>query len=109
MFLYSTPGGHNVGDITLQGFPGGVVIKNTLANAGVSHKRCGFDSWVGKIPWRRKGQATPLAWRRPDIGDFSPWGRKEPDTTEHQSIPITLQRGEKWFQEVRGDTYHFYV
>ena len=22
-------------------------------------RRCGFDSWVGKIPWRRKWQSTP--------------------------------------------------
>ena len=24
------------------------------------HKRCGFDLWVGKIPWRRKWQPTPV-------------------------------------------------
>ena len=24
------------------------------------YKRCGFDSWVRKIPWRRKWQPTPL-------------------------------------------------
>ena len=24
-------------------------------------KRCGFDSWVGKIPWRRKWQPTPVS------------------------------------------------
>ena len=23
-------------------------------------KRCGFDPWVGKIPWRRKWQPTPV-------------------------------------------------
>ena len=23
-------------------------------------KRCGFDPWLGKIPWRRKCQLTPL-------------------------------------------------
>ena len=23
------------------------------------YKRCGFDPWVGKIPWRRKWQHTP--------------------------------------------------
>ena len=22
-------------------------------------RRCGFDPWVGKIPWRRKWQPTP--------------------------------------------------
>ena len=24
------------------------------------HKRCGFDPWVGKIPWRRTWQPTPI-------------------------------------------------
>ena len=24
------------------------------------HKRCGFSLWVGKIPWRRKWQPTPI-------------------------------------------------
>ena len=33
-------------------FPGDSVIKNPLANAG--DQRHGFDSWVGKTPWRRK-------------------------------------------------------
>ena len=46
-----------------------------------------FDSWVGKIPWRRKWQSTPALLpgkshgRRGLIG-YSPWGRKESDTTE---------------------------
>ena len=36
-----------------------LVIKNPLANAGRC-KRCGFDPWVGKIPWRRAWQPTPV-------------------------------------------------
>ena len=32
------------------GFPGGSVVKNLPANT----LRAGFDSWVRKIPWRRK-------------------------------------------------------
>ena len=27
-----------------------------------SHKGCGFDPCVGKIPWRRKWQSTPVFW-----------------------------------------------
>ena len=28
------------------------------------HKRCGFNPWVQKIPWRRKWQPTPkFAWK----------------------------------------------
>ena len=26
---------------------------------GKRYRRCGFDPWVGKIPWRRKWQPTP--------------------------------------------------
>ena len=31
------------------------------------HRGLGFDSWVGKVPWRRAWQLTPvhLAWRIP--------------------------------------------
>ena len=48
-------------------------------------RRCRFDPWVGKIPWRRKWQPTPVflpgEWR--SQVDCSPWGLKESDTTEH--------------------------
>ena len=46
-----------------------------------------FNSWVGKIPWRRKWQPTPvllpgkLHGLRSLVG-YSPWGHKESDTTE---------------------------
>ena len=39
-----------------QAVPG---IKNLPANAG-RHTRCGFDSLVRKIPWRRVGQPNPV-------------------------------------------------
>ena len=38
------------------GFPNGSVGKESTCNA--SHRRCGFDPWVGKIPWRGKWQPT---------------------------------------------------
>ena len=40
-------------------FPGGTSGKNLPANAG-RHKRCGFDLCMGKIPWRRAWQPTPV-------------------------------------------------
>ena len=41
-----------------------LVVKNLPAKA--EDKRPGFDSWVGKIPWRRAWEPTPiLAWRIP--------------------------------------------
>ena len=37
------------------GFPGGSVVKNPPASAGLQVR-----SWVRKIPWRRKWQTTPV-------------------------------------------------
>ena len=42
------------------GFPHGTVVKNPLANAGDA--RDVFDPWVGRIPWSRKWQPTPVFW-----------------------------------------------
>ena len=49
--------------------------------------RPGFDPWVGKIPWRRAQQPTPVFFmenlhgQRSLVG-YSPWGCKESDRTE---------------------------
>ena len=64
-------------------FPGGSDGKESACNAGDP----GFDPWVGKIPWRRKWQATPVLLPKKSHGQrslvgYSPWGRKESDTTE---------------------------
>ena len=45
-------------------------------------RRPGFDPWVGKIPWRRKWQPTPvlLPWKshgRKSLAGYSPWGRSQ--------------------------------
>ena len=50
-------------------------------------KRCSFDPWVRKIPWRRAWKPTPVFLPRESHGQRSlegcgPWGRKESDTTE---------------------------
>ena len=51
-------------------------------------KRCGFDPWVGKIPWRRKWKPTPglvpgkFRGQRSLVGYiYSTWGCNELDTT----------------------------
>ena len=46
-----------------------------------------FDPWVGKIPWRRKWQPTPVllpgeSHGRRNLMGYSPQGRKELDTAE---------------------------
>ena len=53
-------------------------------------RRCGFDPWVRKIPWRGKWQPTPVCLpgdshgQRSPVG-CSPWGHKESDTAEQFS------------------------
>ena len=49
-------------------------------------KRCRFNPWVEKMPWRRKWQPAPvcLAWEIPwteEPGGLQSMGLKEPDTT----------------------------
>ena len=50
-------------------------------------ERPGFDPWVGKIPWRRKWQLTPVflpgeSHGQRSLAGYSPWGQKEWDMTE---------------------------
>ena len=53
----------------------------------LQYGRPGLDSWVGKIPWRRKWKPTPVLLPGESHGGrslvgYSPWGRKESDMTE---------------------------
>ena len=46
-----------------------------------------FAPWVGKILWRREQQSTPVFLPGESHGQrslvgYSPWGRRESDTTE---------------------------
>ena len=65
------------------GFPGGSDGKASACNAGDP----GLIPGLGKIPWRRKWQPTPVLLpgkfhgQRSLVG-YSPWGRKESDKTE---------------------------
>ncbi|CAN0297235.1 unnamed protein product [Rangifer tarandus platyrhynchus] len=69
-----------------KGFPGGNSGKEYTC-LGRRLKRCGFNPWVGKIPWRRAWQPTPVFLpgeshgRRSLVGhDLS--GHKESGMTE---------------------------
>ncbi len=51
------------------------------------HRRLRFHPWVGKIPWKRKWQPTPVflsgePHRKKSLVGYSPWGHKESDMTE---------------------------
>ena len=63
-------------------------------------RRHGFDSWVAKIPWRRKWQPTPIflpgkshGWR--SLVGYSPWGHRESDMTE-RACPHDLVSAENF-------------
>ena len=75
-------------------FPGGSVVKVPKWCYGKEpacqhrrHKRCGFNPWVGKIPWRRAWQPTPVFLPGESHGHrslvgYRPWGSTESDMTE---------------------------
>ena len=89
---YISPWGHKELDTTEQlhfhlmksgSFTGGSDGKSLCLQCG----RPKLDAWVGKLPWRRKWQPTPVflpgkfhGWR--SLVGYSPWGHKESDTTE---------------------------
>ena len=57
--------------------------------------RLGFNPQVGKIPWRRKWRSTPVLLLGKSHGQrslvgYSPWGRKESDTTERLHFHFSL-------------------
>ena len=50
-----------------------------------------FDPWVGKTPWRREQQPTPVFLPGKSHGQrclvgYIPWGCNELDTTEHSIL-----------------------
>ena len=67
----------------IRDFPGGSDGKSICLQC----RRPGFDPWVGKIPWRRKWQPTPVllpgkSHGQRSLAGCSPWGHKESDMTE---------------------------
>uniref|UniRef100_A0A4W2DM58 Trefoil factor 3 n=1 Tax=Bos indicus x Bos taurus TaxID=30522 RepID=A0A4W2DM58_BOBOX len=69
-----------------RGFPGGTSGKEPTCSCK-RHKRRGFSPRVGKIPWRRAGQPTPVcspgeSHGQRSLAGCSP-GDHESDTTDH--------------------------
>ena len=60
------------------GFPGGSVSAKESTS---QYKRCGFDPWVGKIPWRRKQQLILVflpgkSHGQRSLAGYCTWGHK---------------------------------
>ena len=63
------------------GLPWWLSSKEYACSAGEMCRRCGFNSWVVKIPWRRKWQPTPVFLPGKSHGQrslvgYSPWDCK---------------------------------
>ena len=66
------------------GSPGSTSGKQAVSQC---KKRCGFNPWVGKIPWRRAWQPTPVflpgeSHEQRSLVGYSPWRYKESNMTE---------------------------
>ena len=70
----------------IPGFPVGTSSKEPACQCR-RHKRHGLDPWIGKIPWRRAWQPTPVFLPREfhgqrSLASYSPRNREESDTIE---------------------------
>ena len=68
--VLSLPFAKIISFICLRGFPCGASGKESACQRR-RHKRYGFDSWVGKIPWKRAQQPTPVFLARESYGQWS--------------------------------------
>ena len=58
-------------------------------------RRWGFDPWVGKIPWRRTCQPTPVflpgeSHGQRNLEGYSPWGCRQSETTHRLREEVRL-------------------
>ena len=77
------------------GFPGDSDGKSICLQC----RRLGFNPWVGKIPWSRKWQPTPVflpgkSHRQRSLVGYSPWGLKESDWVT--SLSLSTLRCSMW-------------
>ena len=72
--------------------PASQVVKNPSAETG--DKRCEFNPWVGKIPWRRAQQPTAVylpgeSHGQSSLGQSSVWGSTQLDITSSLAHTFT--------------------
>ena len=77
------------------GFPGGASGKEPACQFR-RHKRCKFSPWVGKIPWSRSWQPTPVflpgeSHGQRSLEGYGPWGLKEWARSERFNMPTGEQ------------------
>ena len=92
------------------GFTGGTSSKEPSCQCR-THKRHEFDPWVGKIPWRRAWQPTPVFWPGESHGwksmvGYSPQGHKYLDMTKWLSMHAFFCHFVEWHPPVLCNDYH---
>ena len=75
---------------TISGFPGSASSRESACKC----RRCGFDPWIGKIPWNRKWQPTPVFLHgkfhgKRSLGGYSQWGHTVGQAWAHTAAPIS--------------------
>ena len=70
------------------------MVRNMTAKQEMQETR---DPWVGKIPWRREWQSTPVFLPgefhgQRSLAGYSPWGCKEQDMTEQLTLSLSFWR-----------------
>ena len=90
------------GQMNSWGSPGGVSGKEPAWWCR-SHKGCRFNPWVWKILWRRTWRHSPVflageSHAQRSLVGYSPWGRKESDTTEATYVHCMAISGVSDFQ-----------
>ena len=88
-------------------FPGSSDGKESACNAGYLGRK---DSWVGKIPWRRAWQPTPVFLLgefhgQRSLAGYSPWSRKDSDTTGQLTVSLSLSLLR--FLSLKDSRYHY--
>ena len=78
--------------------------------------RPGFNPWVGKIPWRRKWQPSPVFLRIPwteEPGGLKSMGSQESVTTEHRHTHTHTHKHTQehliplsWIQSYSHSSFH---
>ena len=72
------------------------------------HLQCrsyGLDLWVGKVPWRRKWQPTPIFFpgkssEQRSLADYGPWGPKRVEHDLATKHTLTMRNSKLLFQEM---------
>ena len=85
----------------MRGFPGGPVVKNLPADAG-DVKGVGSIPRLGRFPWRRKWQPTPVfllgkSHEHRSLVGYSPWDHKDWATNTTTNAPQYFNYNSKLF------------